>query len=174
MAVGHEYRGPGSGYTLARSARAQLLASHEDRDQAVELLKTAFAEGRMSQDEYEDRAGRALAARTYAELDALTADLPGVPLRTRPRTNGMAVGALVCGIAQFFTLGLTTIPAVVLGHMARHRIRRSGEEGEGLALAGLVLGWVGVALWVLFIGFIVLTAVAMTHGGPAPAVPKAG
>ena len=51
---------------------------------------------------------------------------------------------------EFFTLGLTAIPAVMLGHVARGQIRRTGEAGDGLALTGLILGWIGVTLWVLF------------------------
>jgi len=63
--------------------------------------------------------------------------------------------------------GLTTIPAIVLGHMARHQIKRTGEQGAGMALAGLLLGWAGFALGVLAI--LVLTVVVVAHGAPVHA-----
>jgi DUF1707 SHOCT-like domain len=53
-----------------------LRASHADRDQVVELLRVAAGDGRLSPEELDDRLERALTARTYAELAALTTDLP--------------------------------------------------------------------------------------------------
>jgi DUF1707 SHOCT-like domain len=58
-----------------------LRASRADREQVVDLLKAAFVEGRLTQDELDGRIGQALAARTSAELAALTADLPAEPER---------------------------------------------------------------------------------------------
>ncbi len=107
-----------------------------------------------------------LAARTYAELHALVADLPagpGGPLAPAPyqpgyyqpltirKTNGFAIGALVCGIVPVF-LG---IPAVVLGHTARGQIRKSGERGDGMAVTGLVLGY----LWLSLAALIILVSI---------------
>jgi Domain of unknown function (DUF1707) len=63
MAVGMAGRGP-------------MRASHADREQVIEALKDAFVHGRLTKDELDTRAGRALAARTCAELDAVTADIP--------------------------------------------------------------------------------------------------
>jgi hypothetical protein len=61
----------------ATVAGEELRASHADRDQVVELLRVAAGDGRLSPEELDDRLERALTARTYAELAALTADLPG-------------------------------------------------------------------------------------------------
>jgi hypothetical protein len=60
----------------AAVAGEELRASHADRDQVVELLRVAAGDGRLSPEELDDRLERALTARTYAELAALTADLP--------------------------------------------------------------------------------------------------
>lgn len=66
------------------------------------------------------------------------------------KTNVLAIVALVAGVA-----GLTVIPfvssivAVVTGHMARKEIRRTGEHGDGMALAGLITGYIGIGLGVL-------------------------
>ena len=53
-----------------------LRASHADRERVVGVLKAAFVEGRLAKDEFDLRVGQTFAARTYAELAALTADLP--------------------------------------------------------------------------------------------------
>jgi hypothetical protein len=74
-----------------------------------------------------------------------------------PKTNGLAVAALICGIVQFCGLWLLgTIPAIVLGHIARKQIRQRGEQGAGPALAGLILGYVGLALTVIVVIIIVV------------------
>jgi hypothetical protein len=57
---------------------------------------------------------------------------------------------------------LATIPAVVCGHMARHQIRRTGEQGAGMALAGLILGWIGVGFTVLVVIAVILLTVAVS------------
>jgi len=73
-----------------------------------------------------------------------------------PSTNALAIAALVCGAAQFVT-GITFIPAIILGHVARSQIRKTGEQGDGMALAGLILGYIGgilvIVILVIFIGF---------------------
>jgi Domain of unknown function (DUF1707) len=61
-----------------------MRASTADRERAVDVLKAAFAEGRLDQGEYADRVGLAYSSRTYAELASLTADLPVGPLGTMP------------------------------------------------------------------------------------------
>jgi Domain of unknown function (DUF1707) len=60
-----------------RAAYARrLLASHADREQAISVLKAAFVEGRLAKDELDARVGRALAARTHAQLATVTSDIP--------------------------------------------------------------------------------------------------
>jgi Domain of unknown function (DUF1707) len=55
------------------------LAANADRERAAGVLRAGFAEGRLSQDELDDRVARVYAARTYEQLWALTADLPAGP-----------------------------------------------------------------------------------------------
>jgi uncharacterized protein DUF4190 len=79
------------------------------------------------------------------------------------KTNGMAIAALICGIAQFVAFGpLTGIPAIILGHLSRKQIRQTGEQGAGMATAGLVLGYIGLALDVIFV-IILIGVVASVH-----------
>jgi hypothetical protein len=68
--------GPGDEIAAGAGGPNRMLASHADREQAVEVLKAAFVQGRLDSDEFDLRVGQALGARTCAELAALTADLP--------------------------------------------------------------------------------------------------
>jgi hypothetical protein len=74
-------------------------------------------------------------------------------------TSGKATGALILGIAGiFFCPLICAVLALVFGYQARAEIDQSGGRigGRGQATAGIVLGWVGVGLVILFIGLIVL------------------
>jgi hypothetical protein len=83
------------------------------------------------------------------------------------KTNGLAIASLACGLAQFAVGPLATIPAIVFGHMARSQVRRTGEQGAGLALVGLLLGWGAVILGI--IGLVAALAFLANAGGMAPA-----
>lgn len=75
---------------------------------------------------------------------------PGYPYAPPPRgTNTMAILALV--FAFVFAPA-----AIVLGHIARKQIRLTGEDGDGLALAGLIIGYVFTGLTVVFcVGYLI-------------------
>ncbi|MFD8566468.1 DUF1707 and DUF4190 domain-containing protein [Streptomyces sp. NPDC057694] len=161
-----------------------MLAAHADRERAVDVLRAGFAEGRLPQAEYEKRVERAYLARTVGELSTLVADLPQGPAPQQqtlmpgamapvprtflphppPPTNGKAIGALACGVGTFFCGGLTAIPAVILGHMARGEIRRTQEQGDGMAVGGIVLGWLWIAGWAFLLVIIMIAAVGSGSG----------
>lgn len=61
-----------------------LPASHADREQVVDVLKTAFVQGRLDRDEFDLRVSRTLVSRAWADLAALTADIPVRLARARP------------------------------------------------------------------------------------------
>jgi DUF1707 SHOCT-like domain/Domain of unknown function (DUF4190) len=161
---GGQYVQPGHGPFVQPGMRAAAA----DRDRTMDVLKAAYTEGRLSKPEFDERAARVLSARTYAELSSLIADLPVgaggpalpmvypgfYPPMLTPKTNGFAVGALICGIIPF----MGGIPAVILGHVARSQIQRTGERGDGQAIAGLILGYLWISLWALII------LVGMAHG----------
>jgi DUF1707 SHOCT-like domain/Domain of unknown function (DUF4190) len=126
-----------------------MLASTADRDRSVKVVKESFVEGRLTAEELDQRLGKVLVSRYFEELMALTADLPVGPFGRLPahpvtpafpRLNRLAVAALVCAGAGPVSLGITAIPAVALGEMARRRIRRTGERGFAAATAAVVLG----------------------------------
>ena len=73
------------------AGRGRLRASHADREQVIGTLKDAFVQGRLTKDEFDSRVGGVLASRTYADLAAITADLPeGPPPAKRPRQSSPA------------------------------------------------------------------------------------
>ncbi|MER7667897.1 DUF1707 and DUF4190 domain-containing protein [Kitasatospora sp. NPDC096128] len=169
-----------------------MRAGHADRDRTIDVLKAAFAEGRLSAQEYEQRHEAAAAAQTYGQLATLVADLPVGPMPVAPLvqapqpaqpaqpvpatflpmppprpgpTSGLAVASFVLSL-----VGASPV-AVVTGHIARSQIRRRNLEGDWAAVAGLVIGYLGLAFWVLMV---LLGAVMVSSGGPGvppPPVP---
>jgi hypothetical protein len=156
-------------------AYGHLRTSQADRERAIDVLKAAFAEGRLDQDEYIERMGQVHVSRTYAELATLTADLPvgplgtlpiaaqtalvpvpppdlvpppdpGQPVRTARPVSGLAVAALVFGVASVALPGLVqaSVVAIFLCVVSLGRIGRDGHRGGGLAVAGGALGLLAV------------------------------
>jgi hypothetical protein len=85
--------GPGQAYPPYPAAQAlpvsaginpDWLAASADRERTIGVLRAGFTEGRLTQDELDNRVARAYAARTYRDLWALTADLPAGPLPYPP------------------------------------------------------------------------------------------
>jgi hypothetical protein len=101
-----------------------------------------------------------------------------MPVAAAPATNGLAIASLVCSLAGLATCGITAIIGAILGHVARRQIRERGEGGDGLALAGVISGWVifglyamGIAAYIIFA--IILVSAAATNPGfdPTPYYP---
>lgn len=67
-------------------------------------------------------------------------------------TNGMAIASLVVSVVSIVACaGFTGFIGAILGHVARGQIKRNNEQGAGLALAGIIVGWVGFALFIAMI-----------------------
>lgn len=81
------------------------------------------------------------------------------PIVGGPRTNGLAIASLACSVGSLLVCGISAVAGVVLGHLARRQIRRSGgtQTGDGMAIAGLVIGYLILAGIVAF-GIVVLEA----------------
>ena len=74
-----------------------------------------------------------------------------------PKTSGNAIAALVLGIASIVVFPLIGVLALVFGYRAREELRTDPDlGGDGLATAGIVLGWIGVAIAVVALVFILL------------------
>ena len=155
---------------MAAESYACMRASTADRDRSLEVIKASFVEGRLTKEELDLRVGQVLVSRFFAELMALTADLPVGPFGRLPahpvtpafpRLSRLAIVALACAIAGPLSAGLTAVPAIVRGapgapadpadRRAGHG-RRRGGHGARLAHAAdrrprgarcLGLGWRG-------------------------------
>ncbi len=79
-----------------------------------------------------------------------------------PSTNGLAVASLVLSLVGWIPCGIGSIAAVVFGFVARNQIRdaQGRQGGDGLALAGIILGFVAIGFWIL-----VVIYGAVTNGG---------
>jgi hypothetical protein len=120
---------PGTGFTGVNPA---WLAGSADRERTVGVLRAAFTEGRLNQDELDDRVARAYAARTYGDLWTLVADLPAGPLpypgglpyqqaspavppSAEPDTSWHSAAALVITALVIFTLA-ALVTAIATAH----------------------------------------------------------
>jgi hypothetical protein len=151
----------------------QLRCSDADRDAAALRLREASVEGRLDADELEQRIGDVYQARWMADLERLTADvtplpppMPTPPMAVppapapphcygpyppAPETNGMAIASLIAGFLWMAWLG--SFAAIVFGHVALSQINESQgrQGGRGMAIAGLVLGYMGAGTLLLFV-----------------------
>ena len=136
--------GPGQAYPpypglpalpVSACVHPSWLAGSADRERTVGVLRAGFAEGRLSQDELNDRVARAYAARTYGDLWALTGDLPAGPLpypnalsalpypqvspavppSAEPVSNWHSAAALVITALVIFTLA-ALVTAIATAH----------------------------------------------------------
>ena len=87
---------------------------------------------------------------------------PGYPvMAVSQKTNGMSIASLVVslsGVVFLFCYGggaVLGLVGAILGHVARGQIRQRNEGGGGMALAGIIVGWITVALGAIIIGLIV-------------------
>ena len=150
---------PQPGHGMLPGGYGNMRAATADRERAIDVLKAAFAEGRLTQDECEQRAWQAFNARTYAELATLTADLPVGPLGTlvpqlpgyhlppppRPM-NRLAVASLVIALMPVIPLA-----AVFTGLIAHGQIQERGERGGGVATAGILIGGLVSLLFTFYV-----------------------
>jgi hypothetical protein len=110
---------PGDGIAAGAGGRGRLRASHADREQAIEVLKAAFVQGRLDRDEFDLRVGRVLASLTYAGLATLTADIPArltsarppEPARESAGKKKKAAAALACATAAILGM-LVALPSM--------------------------------------------------------------
>ena len=112
--------GPGNEMPERAADGGHFRASHADRERAIDVLKTAFAEERLTKEAFDLRVDRALASRTYAELAAVTSDLHVSPAAVRPAAAGpvstpartLAKAARrsgVCMLAAFAVVGVIAL-----------------------------------------------------------------
>jgi hypothetical protein len=105
---------------MAAGCYARIRASSADRDRSIEVLKASFVEGRLTKDELDLRLNLAFVSRFFAELMAITADLPvgtfgrlpAHPVTPPfPRTSRLAIAAAVLIIGGLVLIGVVTFVA---------------------------------------------------------------
>jgi hypothetical protein len=122
------------------AGRGCRRASRADREQAVDVLKAAFVQGRLTKDEFDARIGLTFTARVCAELAAVTADIPArlagaqpPRKRSRPRTSN----AVRWGAAGFIT------PAIIASAFAVASVRGAGKY----EVVGFLIAFVYFMFW---------------------------
>jgi hypothetical protein len=128
--------GPGDQTAAAQGdyGYGRLRASRAHREQAIDALKAAFVQGRLTKDELDERVGRALAPLTYAELTALTDDIPaGLAADHRPPRPGLGMTRLRESNAARAGMYATIVAGVAM-------VASISSGGESpLAVLGMVL-----------------------------------
>ena len=107
-----------------------VRASDADRDRTAEALRVQAGEGRLEPDELEQRLEAAFSARTLADLDALTADLPARESRqerSRPRSPAPITMLLVAAIV---TLAIVVRPAIWFALIPALHMKHWGARGR--------------------------------------------
>jgi hypothetical protein len=95
----------------------------------------------------------------YPDPSAYQAGYAGYGYAAHRPTNGLAIASLVCSLAGIATC-LSAPVGAILGHVARRQIRERGEAGDGMALAGIIIGWIltglGLALIAVYVILIII------------------
>ncbi len=150
----------------AAAGRGRLRAGHADREQAIDTLKAAFVHGQLTRDELDARTGQALAARTYADLAALTADIPPRPPAARPahtpapaRRRPLARAAAKSGVCLIIAAAATwVLILLVAGDGHYHGIPGANPPYEGLAFLPFLLAFAAVGAAIGILGSAVVTS----------------
>jgi hypothetical protein len=84
-----------------------------------------------------------------------------------PPTSGKATASMILGLIGLISCGFTSLPAIILGHIAEGETRQGHRGGRGQAITGLIFGYLTAVPWIIFWGMVITGAVA------APFVPAA-
>ena len=140
--------GPGDEKAADATRRGRRRVSYADRDQMIDALKAAFVQGRLTKDEFDARIGQTFTARTYAELAAITADLPAGLGAAQP--PGKAPQRPVGNMLRWGACGLIT-PAILAAAFVFASLRGEGglEAVAFLVASGYFMFWLSAGASVL-------------------------
>jgi Domain of unknown function (DUF1707) len=142
---------PGDQMAGGTVGRGRLLASHADREQVIDTLKAAFVQGLLTKDEFDLRVGQTLGSRTYAELAAVTADIPVGPIGAQSPPKRAQAQARAAGNTAVKS-GVCTLMTLILAASTSAAV-----SGPGAALI--------MALLLMGIGAIIAVIVALLVAG---------
>jgi hypothetical protein len=159
-------------YLRRLDAAASALPAHR-RQELVSEIRGHLQEGLRQAPAGDKTAVRNMLERlgppeeiAAAATDATPPDQLAAPYR---ETNGSAIVSVVLGVLWF--AGIGSLLALVFGYKARREIKNSAgsQKGSGLATAGIILGWIGIAiLAIVVVGGALTIAVDAGSGGGAP------
>lgn len=137
--------GPRDERAAGTLGRSHLRAARADRERVIGVLKTAFVQGVLDRDEFDLRVGHTLLSRTYADLAAITADLPNLlvpappPRRAVPAPMGTAAKVAVCAAAATALLAA----ALLMGSAMVMLVLVFYLMGAFIAVAEILSAWHG-------------------------------
>jgi uncharacterized membrane protein len=132
--------GPDGEIAAGTAGRGGMRTSRAEREQAIEVLKVAFVQDRLTKDEFDVRAGQAMTARTYAELAVLTADIPAEPTEAQPlRKPARAKARPPMNRRVLAPVSMIPIAATVLGVLLLARPDNIEGFAAGLLAAATVV-----------------------------------
>jgi hypothetical protein len=147
--------GPGDDSAAGAGRYSYLRASHADREQVLDMVKAAFVQGRLAKDEFDVRVARVLAARTYADLNALTADIPAgltkaQPLEAAPESRSVpAPESTGRKIVKAWACATVVVPSIAVGVALM-------ESGTAIALIAIAMALFACVIAVPVSGLLML------------------
>jgi Domain of unknown function (DUF1707) len=164
--------GPGDEIAAGAGGHGHLRASYADREQVIGTLKAAFLQGMLAKDEFELRVGLTLAARTYADLAALTGDLPAGLAAAKPPQPAPAQGEQK---VQRPGRWIAVSTAAYAGAWA-YELFLSPHGGDNQSFPLVILGGFLVYLGILIVsvGAIIVNWQDKRSGGQSPRRPAPG
>ena len=156
----------------AAAGNDQLRAGHADREQVIETLKTAFVHGRLTKDEFDVRVGQVLASRTYQQLAALIADIPGGLTTAKPTAPARGQGGQPVLRPGPVVKAATALYAGVWVYAV---FFPKGEDGPSMFVTLTFLGgFVYLIVLAICVGQMVALRREQRSGGQSPRRPAAG
>lgn len=152
-----------------------MRASHADRERVIDALKAAFVQGRLTRAQLDTRVGQTLAARTHAELAAVTADVPAAPdiaqpiKPARPPSGNRAAKRAVKSGVGAITVIIVAVSTVTVA---------VGQPGAAVILTAFIVILAAVAT--AFVASVIAAIVALESrrqkrsGGQLPPRPASG
>ena len=136
--------GPGDGMATGAVGSGHRRASHADREHVIDTLKVAFVQGQVTKDELVVRVGQAFVSRTYAELAALTADIPAGTIRAQPlrmpaRARARPPVKVVTACAGGIIAPAMLVAAAFLANSEPHLVLKR-------VMVFTLIGWIAVAV----------------------------
>jgi Domain of unknown function (DUF1707) len=125
-------------------------ASNADREQVIDTLKDAFVQGRLTKEELDSRVGDVLASRTYADLTALTADLPAGPRAPQPAPKhlGPRPRRPPNKVVQKGVRVITATTVLTAAAWVGALLSNTDNQVVGVLVTSLTFLWFGVVLMV--------------------------